>query len=70
MPRSFPRTVALQGAQVVRIAQLGAQRFEYRPVPIPACGAEFALEMVPEVVLHAVVVEQRVVHVEQEHKLL
>ena len=42
--RSEP--VALQRAEVVRVAQLGAQRFEDRPVAIPARGAELALEMV------------------------
>src|SRR4029079_17696919 len=62
--------VALQRAQVVGVAQLGAQLFEDRPVPVPPCGAELALEMVSEIILHAVVVEQRVVHVQQEHHLV
>jgi len=62
--------VALQRAQIVRVAQLGAQRFEDCPVAIAARDAELALEMTPEIVLHAVVVEQRVVTIEQKHDVI
>src|SRR2546422_1799996 len=37
--------VALQRAQVVRVAQLGAQLLEDRPVPVPAFNTELAREI-------------------------
>src|SRR2546425_6042977 len=58
--------VALQRAQVIRVAQLGAQLFEDCPVPIPARRSELEGKMFPEVVLDEVVVEQRIVAVEEE----
>src|SRR6266566_3861424 len=58
--------VALQRAEIIPIAELDEQRFEDRPVPITRRGAELTLEMALEVVLNAIVVQQRVVHVDQE----
>ena len=40
------------------------------PVSIAVPGAELAFEMRPAIVLHAIVVEQRVVHVEQEYHVV
>ncbi len=57
-------TIALQRAEIVCVAKLIAQLLEDCPVLVPAGGAELALQVVSEVVLHAVVVEQRVVDVE------
>src|SRR5689334_13232002 len=62
--------VALQRAQVVRVAQLGAQLLEDRPVPVPAFDTELAREMIPEIVLHKVIVEQRIVAVEEEYDII
>src|SRR5256712_2419457 len=62
--------VALQRAQVVRVAQLGAQLLEDRPVPVPAFNTELAREMIPEIVLHKIIVEQRIVAVEEEYDII
>ena len=59
--------IPLEGPEVVPVAQLGHQRLEDRPVPVPARRPELPLQMPPEVVLNPVVVQQRVVHVHQEH---
>ncbi len=64
------KPIALQGAQVVGIAKLDPQLLEDRPVPIAVRGAELAFEMAPEIVLYPVVVEQRIVAVEQEHHVV
>src|SRR5437660_1136134 len=61
--------VALQRAQVVRVAQLGAQLLEDRPVPVPAFNTELAREMIPEIVLYKIIVEQRIVAVEEEYDI-
>src|SRR5882724_9552808 len=58
--------VALERAEVVAIAELDEERLENRPVPLTTRGAELPLEMALEVVLNPVVVQQRVVHVDQE----
>src|SRR5262249_31069674 len=58
--------IALQGPEVVAISELDEERFEDRPVPITRRGAELALEMALEVVLNAIVVQERVVHVHEE----
>src|SRR3989442_10738067 len=58
--------VALQCAEIIAIPELGKQRLEDRPVPVATRGAELTLEMALEVVLDAIVVQQRVVHVHQE----
>jgi hypothetical protein len=52
------------------LSPAGEQLFKYCPVPIPALGSELALKMVHEVILHAVVVGQGVVHVKQEHNFI
>ena len=59
-------TVTLQGAQVVRVSQFVAQSLEDGPVAIRVRDAEFALEMLAQVGDDPVVVEKRVVNVEQE----
>ena len=58
--------VALQRAEVVGVAELAAQRLELDPVAIGARDAELAHEVLAQVGDDAVVVEQRVVDVEQE----
>src|SRR5438128_1628187 len=59
--------VALQRAEIVAIPELDEQRLEDRPVPVTRRGAELTLEMALEVVLNAIVVQQRVVDVDQEN---
>src|SRR4030095_7306633 len=58
--------VVLQRPEIVAIAELHEQRLEDRPVPVAGYGTEFPLEMALEVVLHPIVVEERVVHVDEE----
>ena len=59
--------VALQRAEVVAIAELEEQVLQDRPVAVARGRAELALEPAAQVGLDAVVVEQRVVDVDQEH---
>lgn len=58
--------VALERAEVVGVTEFGAQLLEEGPIVLRAFGADFAFEVAFEVGGDAVVVEQRVVHVEQE----
>jgi len=46
---------------------LSVQLFQDSEVAVPSFSPELALKMVPDVILQAVVVEQGVVHVKQEH---
>ena len=62
--------VPLQGAEVVGVAQLAPERLEDRPVVIGGPGAGLAHEGGVVVALGRVVVEQRIVHVEEEHDVL
>ena len=59
--------VPLEGAQVVCVAELRAQDLEDLPVPLLPVGADLALQVPPEVEDDPVVVEERVVHVDEEH---
>jgi hypothetical protein len=61
--------VALQGAEIVRIAELGAQLLEDSPVAVSAIGAKLTREMLAEILLHAIVVEQRVIAIEKKDDL-
>ena len=49
--------IALQRPQIIRVAQLGTQRLEDRPVPLASRAAKFALQVIAEVVLYSVIVE-------------
>src|SRR5271166_6311379 len=59
--------VTLQCAEIVRIAELDPQLLEDGPVALLALFADLAREMMPEVVGDAIVVKQRIVHVEEKH---
>ena len=59
--------VALQRAQVVGVAELGPELFEDRPVALRRGRAGQLVEVVVELRLDDVVVEERVVDVEQHH---
>src|SRR2546428_581001 len=58
--------IPLQRAQVVRVAQLGPQLFEDGPVPLLPLASDLALEVALEIGRDVIVVDQRVVHVDQE----
>src|ERR1700742_1209334 len=58
--------IALEGAEVVPVTQFSEQILENFPVSVPAGGAELALQMDPDVPLDVVIVEERVVDVDQE----
>jgi hypothetical protein len=59
--------VALECPEVVGVAQLGTERLEDRPVPLLTIRSDFVGEVALEIGRDSVVVEQRVVDVEQEH---
>src|SRR5512143_903859 len=60
-------SVTLQGPQVISVTKPGSQTLENRPVTPRPFGADLALEVCGEVSDDAVVVEQRIVHIEQEN---
>ena len=59
--------VALQGAEIIAIAQLGEQLLENRPVSLAARNSELTIEMTLDVILDAVVVEQGIVHIDEKN---
>ena len=59
--------ITLQRAEVIRIAELGAQLLENRPVAFLALRADLARQMAPEIVGDPIVVQQRVVDVEKKY---
>ena len=60
-----PQTVALQRPEIVRISKLVAKRLEQLPVLLLTLVSELAVDVPHQVRDDAVVVEQRVVDVEQ-----
>src|SRR5438876_5971567 len=60
-------SIPLQRAQVVRVAQLGPQLFEDGPVPLLPLAADLALEVSLEIGGDVIVVDERVVHIDQEY---
>ena len=60
--------VALERAEIVGIAEFAAQLLENLPVPVARGRPMLDAQMNVEVGLHAIVVEQRVVDVEQERR--
>ena len=62
--------VALQRAEIVRVAEFAAQCLEDLPIAIACGNAVLDADMHIEIGLHAIVVEQRVVDVEQEHEVV
>src|ERR1700758_1682369 len=61
--------IALQGAQIIRIPKLGAQFFKKLPVALLAFMPDFFIEMLFEISGYSIIVEQSIVHVEQENQL-
>jgi hypothetical protein len=61
--------VALERAEIVGVAELGAELFEDFPVALLTLRADLLFQMVLEVVRNAVIVEQGVVDVEEEDEV-
>src|SRR5215469_5700561 len=61
------RAVSLQRAEVVGIPKLGPQRFEDRPVVLLPLVSELPIHVSHQVGHYTIVVEHRVVYVEQRH---
>ncbi|NNG47860.1 MAG: hypothetical protein HKM86_12225 [Deltaproteobacteria bacterium] len=59
--------VALEGAQVVGVAQLHAELLEDCPVPLLALVADLLCEVTLEIAGYPVIVQQRIVHIEKKH---
>src|SRR6516162_1943760 len=62
--------IALQGSEVIPVAQLTEQLLEDRPVTVAGRRAELALEMAPEIGLDAVIIQQRVVDIDKKDGLV
>src|SRR5581483_2123824 len=62
------QTIALQGAEIIGIPELGTQSLEQGPVTIAMRPAELPLEVPAQVILYGIVVEQCVVDIEKEHE--
>ena len=62
--------IALQRAQVVGVPELTPQFFEHGPVSLLPLAADRALEVALEIRGDVIVVDQRVVHVDQEDDLM
>src|SRR5690242_5821662 len=60
-------TKTLQCAQIIAVAQIGEELFENRPVSVSRSCPEFTLEMALEVILDAVVVQQRIVDIDEKN---
>ena len=56
----------LQGAEIVRVSEFGAELLKEFPVPTLALLPEVLCEVLAQVLCDAIVVEERVVYVEQE----
>ena len=63
------RPVALERTQVVGVSELASEVFKNLPVPIAGGGPVCLLEVFAQMGLHAIVVDQRVVDVEQENNV-
>src|SRR5438067_13787601 len=58
--------IPLQSAEVIRIAQFGPQSLENSPIFLRSLRADFAGEVALQIRCDSVVINQRVVYVEQE----
>ena len=62
--------VALQCAQIVRVAELSAHIVEDRPVSLLALGPNRAIEMAHQIGDDTIIVEESVIDVEEEHHVI
>ncbi|HUC70131.1 MAG TPA: hypothetical protein VMS01_02960 [Stellaceae bacterium] len=58
--------IALQGSEIVAVAEIGEELLKDRPVAVAADGPELAFEMAAQIGLDAVVVERCVIDIDQE----
>src|SRR6476660_1391412 len=58
--------IPLQSTEVIRIAQFGPELLENPPIFLRSVRADFAGEVALQICSHSVVIQQRVVYVEQE----
>src|SRR6266699_3553985 len=61
--------ITLQRVQIIPIAELTRQVLQDRPVAVAAFGADLAFKKILEIPCDPVVVQQGVVHVNEEHKV-
>lgn len=61
--------IALQRSEVIGVTEFGTELFEQRPITVGSIKTNFALKVKFEVGNDVVVVQQCVVHVEQEDDL-
>ena len=59
------RAVGLQGAEIIGVAQVGTKALEDAPVELRRFFADVLIEVTHQIGDHLVVIEQRVVHIEQ-----
>ena len=57
---------ALQGSEIVAVAEFREQILQDSPIAIAGVASVGAFEMILQILLYAVVVEQRIVDVDQE----
>ena len=62
--------VALEGADIIGVAELGPQLVEDRPIAVARGASVALLEMLAQILLDAVVVDQRVVDIEEEDQII
>ena len=58
--------IALQSAKIIRISKLASELFENLPVFLRSLVPYFADEMALKIRCNAIVIQQRVVYIEQE----
>jgi hypothetical protein len=59
--------VALQGAEIIAVAQVSEELFENRPVSVAAGGPELTFKVALEIILNTVIVEECVVDIDQKN---
>src|SRR5262245_29657366 len=59
--------IPLQSTEIVGVAQLGPQLLENLPIFLRSLQADLTCEMALQICCDSVVIQQRVVYVEQEH---
>lgn len=62
--------VALKGSEIISVAQLLSQGLEDSPVMLITLNANLSLQITPEVLGHAVVIQQSVIDIEKkDHRM-
>ena len=61
--------IALECAKIIGVPKLASQLLEDLPVSVVSGRTIFLLEVLPQMVLHTIIVEQGIVDIEQEDDL-